>query len=301
MTSGTILLNGVPSTAGDRRQLISAVLQRPLLRRGTVASNVEAGLRFRGIERSERASRTRTWLGALELSHLADQDVRRLSGGEAQRVSLARALALRPRLLLLDEPFTSLDTPTKAELLSDLRGVIENEKCAVLFVTHDRHEASLLADRVAVLHRGKILQEGPIADVYDHPSDPAGAELVGYQNQIPAEQLPSAIPRKGAMLLIRPSDLVVGKSPPSHWEIPAIAMRATIQGDAPSLATMIGTISLIARLVDATAPMPEKKSHCTLIQLAFAGAEYWRAPMPRPRHSPVETRGIEPLTSTLQR
>ena len=255
-TRGTIMLNGSPSTAGDRRRLISAVLQRPLLRRGMVSSNIEAGMRFRGIERRERPARTETWLKALELSHLADQQVHRLSGGEAQRVSLARALALRPRLLLLDEPFTSLDTPTKAELLSDLRGVIDKERCAVFFVTHDRHEASLLADRVAILHQGRILQEGPLAEVHDHPSDMIGAELLGYRNQLPADQLPSAIPRKGSMLLIRGSDLTVGRAPTNGWEIPAVAVRATIDGDAPSVVAMVGNISVMARVVDAATPSP---------------------------------------------
>lgn len=255
-TRGTIMLNSAPSTGPERRRLISAVLQRSLLRRGTVASNVEAGLRFRGVERRERTARTETWLSRLDLSHLAHHDVHGLSAGEAQRVSLARALALRPRLLLLDEPFTSLDAPTKAELLGDLRGIIENERRAVLFVTHDRHEASLLADRVAILHQGKLLQEGPIADVYDQPADTTSAELVGYRNQIPAEQLPAAIPRTGSMLLIRPSDLTVGTASTSAWEIPAVAMRPTIDGDAPSLATMVGTIRIMARLVDATAPAP---------------------------------------------
>lgn len=255
-TRGTIMLSGSPSTAGDRRRLISAVLQRPLLRRGTVSSNIEAGLRFRGIERHERAARTDKWLEALELSHLADRDVHRLSGGEAQRVSLARALALSPRLLLLDEPFASLDIPTKGELLADLRAAIENEGCAVLFVSHDHHEASLLADRVAILHQGRILQEGPMAHVYDQPFDTTSAELVGYRNQIPAGQLPSTIPRKGSMLLVRPSGLTVGQAATSDWQIPAVAKRATIDGDAPSLAAMVGTIPVIARLVDATAPAP---------------------------------------------
>jgi len=255
-TRGTIMVNGDPSTGGQRRRLISAVLQRPLLRRGTVASNVESGMRFRGVERHERAARTETWLRRLDLSDLADQDVHDLSGGEAQRVSLARALALRPRMLLLDEPFTSLDTPTKAELLGDLRGIIENEKRTVLFVTHDRHEASLLADHVAILHRGKILQQGPMAEVYDQPSDTTSAELVGYRNQIPAEQLPSTIPQNGSTLLVRPSDLTVGKAPASDWVLTGVAMRATIDGDAPSLATMVGTIPLIARLGDATLPAP---------------------------------------------
>ncbi len=258
-TRGTIMLNGGPSTGGDRRLLISAVLQRPLPRRGTVSSNVEAGMQFRGVDRRERTARTETWLNRLDLSHLAHQDVHRLSAGEAQRVSLARALALRPRLLLLDEPFTSLDTPTKAELLGDLRGVIENERCAVLFVTHDRHEASLLADRVAILHEGRILEEGPMADVYDHPSDTTSAELLGYRNQIPADQLPLTIPRKGSTLLMRASDLAVGNAPTNAWELPAVAMRPTIDGDAPSIVATVGTIQLTARLVDATAPAPGER------------------------------------------
>ena len=249
------MLNGAPSTGGERGRMISAVLQRPLLRRGTVYSNIEAGLRFRGVERHERAVRTERWLEALELSRFADRDVHHLSGGEAQRVSLARALALSPGLLLLDEPFASLDSPTKSELLGDLRGAIENERCAVLFVTHDRHEVSLLADRVAILHQGRILQEGPMADVYDQPSDTTSAELVGYRNQIPAEQLPSTIPRKGSTLLIRAADLIVGKAT-SGWTIPAIATRATIDGDAPSIVVMVGTTPLTARLVDAVAPSP---------------------------------------------
>jgi len=255
-TRGTIMLNGSPSTEGDRRRLSAAVLQRPLLRRGTVSSNIEAGLRFRKVERNERAKQTETWLNRLGLSRLASQDVHRLSGGEAQRLSVARALALRPRLLLLDEPFNSLDSPTKLELLADLRAVIDTERCAVLFVTHDRHEASLLSDRVAILHEGRVLQEGQTVDVYDQPSDTTSAELVGYRNQVPADQLPSTIPRNGSTLLIRAADLTVGKAATKVWTIPAIAVRATIEGDAPSVVAMVGTIPMTARLVDTAAPLP---------------------------------------------
>jgi ABC-type sulfate/molybdate transport systems ATPase subunit len=250
------LVNGEPSTADERRRLISAVLQRPLLRRGTVSSNVESGMRFRGVERRERAARAEMWLSRLGLSHLSDLDVHGLSGGEAQRVSLARAVALRPRLMLLDEPFTSLDSPTKLELLADFRAVIETERCAVFFVTHDRHEASLLADRVAILDGGRILQEGRTADVYDQPSDTTSAELVGYRNQLPADQLPSSIPRKGSTMLIRAADLTVGNGSKEGWAIPAVAVRPTIEGDAPSVLALAGTIPLTARLVDVPAPAP---------------------------------------------
>jgi tungstate transport system ATP-binding protein len=254
-TEGEVLLDGNRSTCRDRRDLIAAVLQRPLLRRGTVWSNVCAGMRFRGIPRRDCAARTDRWLERLALSDLAERDVHRLSGGEAQRVSLARALALRPRLLLLDEPFTSLDTPTKAELLNDLRAVIEAERCAVFFVTHDRHEASLLAGRLAILHQGQIVQDGATGDVYDDPSTLVAADLLGYRNQIPSSLLPPTVVPQGAVLLARPSDIEVGGPSAGRWEVPAVAVRRTIDGDAPSLVARVDTVDVVARLAT-TAPPP---------------------------------------------
>jgi ABC-type sulfate/molybdate transport systems ATPase subunit len=180
---GELRLDGVPATAPQIRAVTAAVLQRPLLRRGATArTNVETGLRFARVPREERRRRTDEWLVRLDLAGLATRRASALSGGEAQRVSIARALVLAPRILLLDEPFSALDAPTRAELLADLRDVLASIGAASLLVTHDRHEASAIADRVAILHAGELRQLGPTASVLEHPADADCARLLGFEN-----------------------------------------------------------------------------------------------------------------------
>jgi tungstate transport system ATP-binding protein len=180
---GELRLDGVPATAPQIRAVTAAVLQRPLLRRGATArTNVETGLRFARVPREERRRRTDEWLVRLDLAGLADRRASALSGGEAQRVSIARALVLAPRILLLDEPFSALDAPTRAELLADLRDVLACIGATSLLVTHDRHEASAIADRVAILHAGELRQLGPTASVLEHPADADCARLLGFEN-----------------------------------------------------------------------------------------------------------------------
>jgi ABC-type sulfate/molybdate transport systems ATPase subunit len=180
---GELRLDGVPATAPQIRAVTAAVLQRPLLRRGATArTNVETGLRFARVARAERRRRTDEWLVRLDLADLAERRASALSGGEAQRVSIARALVLAPRILLLDEPFSALDAPTRAELLADLRDVLASIGAASVLVTHDRHEAAAIADRVAILHAGELRQLGPTASVLEHPADADCARLLGFEN-----------------------------------------------------------------------------------------------------------------------
>ena len=136
------------------------------------------------MPRAERIRRADEWLERLGLAGLAEPRAATLSGGEAQRVSLARALVLAPRILLLDEPFSALDAPTRAELLADLRDVLASIGAAALLVTHDRHEAAAIADRVAILHAGELRQLGPAAAVLDHPADADCARLLGFENLV---------------------------------------------------------------------------------------------------------------------
>jgi tungstate transport system ATP-binding protein len=136
-----------------RRQL-SFVFQDPLLLDMTVAQNVALGLRFRGLDRSEVNGRVQRWLGLLGIESLALRRAVELSGGEAQRVSLARALVLDPELLLLDEPFAALDPPARARLLEDLSGLLARDHRTAIFVTHDLKEAAQLAHRLGVLAEG---------------------------------------------------------------------------------------------------------------------------------------------------
>lgn len=182
--TGEVLLGGVPATPAGARAAVSAVLQRPILRRGTVAANAASGLRFRGLSRRAATARAEPWLEALGVAQLADRDVRTLSGGEAQRVSIARALALEPRVLLLDEPFTGLDAATRADLAADLRAALDGRPTATVLVTHDRHEAVAMADHLAVLVAGDLRRHGPTTDVLDNPREPTVARLLGYTNVV---------------------------------------------------------------------------------------------------------------------
>ena len=183
LASGTIALSGkilgqdLDPLAYHRR--IAAVFQQPLLLRGSVAHNVELGLSLRGIGREERRARVHPVLQQLRIEHLADRKVGALSGGEAQRTSLARALVLDPEVLFLDEPFAALDQPTRRRLVQELAGLLRKKQMATVFVTHDLTEASFLCDRCLILDAGTILQEGPLKDIVDHPSTDRVAEIVG--------------------------------------------------------------------------------------------------------------------------
>ncbi|MFD0476051.1 ABC transporter ATP-binding protein [Nonomuraea thailandensis] len=225
--SGQILLDGRPATPALMRGAIAAVLQRPILRRGTVAANVISGLRFRGVSRREARARAWPWIEALGLAPLAGRDARSLSIGEAQRVSITRALAVRPRVLLLDEPFTGLDSTTRADLLADLRAALNGQPTATILVTHDRQEALALAEETALLIGGRIRQHGPTAEVLDHPSDPDTARLLGFTNL-----LPPALTGRAHTLAARPehTELVLDPSEGRAGEVPVVTgtLRRTV-------------------------------------------------------------------------
>ena len=182
--TGDVLLDGQPATASQLRAASAAVFQRPVLQRASALDNAAAGLRLRGTARREARRRARPWLRALGVGHLGDQPARTLSGGEAQRVAIARALAVEPRVLLLDEPFTGLDATSRADLIADLRTVLQRLGAAVLLVTHDREEARALADRTALLIAGRLRQVGGTAHVLDAPADADCASLLGYTTRL---------------------------------------------------------------------------------------------------------------------
>ena len=186
-TCDEVLLDGRPAARPQLRTAVAAVLQRPVLQRSSVLDNAAAGLRLRGVRRARARQLARPWLDALKIAHLADRPARTLSGGEAQRVAVARALAVRSEVLLLDEPFTGLDATTRADLVADLRAVLDHSRAAVLFVTHDRDEAAALAHRTALLLGGRIRQLGATADVLDAPADLECAQLLGYTTRLPPE------------------------------------------------------------------------------------------------------------------
>ncbi|OGO12767.1 MAG: hypothetical protein A2032_04275 [Chloroflexi bacterium RBG_19FT_COMBO_49_13] len=184
---GQVYFRGKPIEQEDAltyRRRIALVLQEPLLMHQSVFDNVAAGLKFRSLPRAEVKRRTDEWLNRLEIAHLSNRPAHRLSGGEAQRASLARAFALQPELLLLDEPFSALDAPTRVRLLQDLHTLLSQTSITTVFITHDLDEALLLGDRVAVLLGGVLRQVGRPQDVFTAPSDGDVAAFVGVETVI---------------------------------------------------------------------------------------------------------------------
>lgn len=170
--TGTITFRGeevARSRETAYRRRIAMVFQEPLLFDTTVLDNVAEGLRIRGTGKSEARDIARESLELFKVGHLAGRSAHKLSGGEAQRVSLARAFAVRPELLLMDEPFSSLDLPTRIVLAEDLGRILHESGTAAIIATHDRIEAFHIVDRLVVMDGGRVVQEGRPAEVMAQP------------------------------------------------------------------------------------------------------------------------------------
>jgi ABC-type sulfate/molybdate transport systems ATPase subunit len=164
------------------RDAVTLVFQRPAALAGSVAHNVRAALYGSGRSREEVTHAVRAALDRFEIGALAERRAATLSGGELRRLALARAFVLEPAVLLLDEPFDDLDTQGQASLSLDLRRVIAETGVAVAMVTHDLRRALLLADRMAVLEGGRIVQQGPRDDLLERPASCSVARIVGMEN-----------------------------------------------------------------------------------------------------------------------
>jgi ABC-type Fe3+/spermidine/putrescine transport system ATPase subunit len=150
-----------------------------------VAANVAFGLRMQALPREEVEARTSEMLALVGLSGYGHRRVYALSGGEQQRVALARSLAPDPRLLMLDEPLGSLDRALREELMNELRAILNRVGVTAIYVTHDQQEAFAVADRVIIMDRGRIVQQGTPQAVYCQPASPWVARFLGLTNLIP--------------------------------------------------------------------------------------------------------------------
>ena len=188
-TSGTVTVDGrdltsVPANKRDMGMVFQAYSLFPHL---TAAENVEFGLKMRGSAKGDRSKRATEMLDLVGLSEHAHKYASEMSGGQQQRVALARALAIRPRVLLLDEPLSALDAKVRLQLRDEIRRVQLEVGTTTLFVTHDQEEALAVADRVGVMSKGRLEQLAPSAEVYANPATPFVAQFVGLNNQVPAQ------------------------------------------------------------------------------------------------------------------
>ncbi|GAA1917995.1 ABC transporter ATP-binding protein [Nocardioides lentus] len=191
---------------GVRERRVGWVVQgQALFPHLSARDNVAFGLRARGVRRAEAADRAQAWLDRLGVGELADRRPTRLSGGQAQRVTIARALVTEPRLLLLDEPFSGLDVGVAAALRIELARHLASYDGVTLMVTHDALDALTLADRVVVLEDGRVAQQGTPGDVAARPRTDHVARLVGL-NVLRDDA--------GGFTAFRPQDVVVSPTEP---------------------------------------------------------------------------------------
>jgi ABC-type multidrug transport system ATPase subunit len=201
------LAGALPPARGqiERNGRVAIALQSPDLARRTVFANVMLALAWWGVPRAERGERAREALRAIGADHLADRAAVALSGGERRRVHLARAIAVRPDVLLLDEPFAGLDAEVRASLLEDALSALRSEARATLVVVHDRAEAWALADRLLILMDGRLVASGPPRALLEQPPTVEVARFLGFDGQLDDGD---------EMLLTRPAHVVLDPAGP---------------------------------------------------------------------------------------
>jgi ABC-type sugar transport system ATPase subunit len=184
---------------------VGMAFQSAVFLRGSVRHNLDLALRLREVPRPERQSRIQDAARECGVEHLLDRPARHLSGGEAQRVNLARALALRAPVTLLDEPLSGVDRIARNQLLADLPRLLSMFAATTILVTHDREEAFRLADRLVIVIAGGVRAAGVKSWIYAHPPDRETAELLGY----------TVLPHEGSWAAIPPGSLRPGNGTPS--------------------------------------------------------------------------------------
>lgn len=253
LDAGRILIDGVemnavPPHARPVNMMFQSYALFPHL---DVAGNVAFGLRQEGMERRRRDARVAEMLALVQMSGYAGRRPRELSGGQKQRVALARALAKTPKLLLLDEPLAALDRKLREETRLELTGIQARLGTTFLVVTHDQDEALGMAQRVAVMNKGSLVQTGPPAEIYERPKSRFVADFVGAMNlfegelaagfntlqfvvrgvdePIPASPL-NLPPGTAVALAIRPEKLMLSQDRPDGFALAATIVSVGYQG-----------------------------------------------------------------------
>lgn len=246
MDAGRVLLDGrdLAGLPAHRRGIGLMFQDQALFPHHDVAANVAFGLRMQGLGRTAIRSRVADLLAMVGLAGMGERVVQSLSGGEQQRVALARSLAPEPRVLLLDEPLGALDRALRERLVGELRLLFTELGVTVVAVTHDQAEAFALADRLVVMNAGQVLRSGTPSEIWSDPQRVQVAEMLGFSNIIDADvergvartafgPLPvgSAIPDGQARLIVRPAGVRLHEA----GALPALVASSTFRGTITSL------------------------------------------------------------------
>jgi thiamine transport system ATP-binding protein len=240
-------LSGVPT---HRRGFALMFQEGQLFDHLTVARNVAYPLRLRGGSRRAATAEARDLLDLVGLHAYADRLPRTLSGGERQRVALARALAARPHLLLLDEPLSALDAGLRTRLAADLRRILTESGTTALLVTHDQSEAYAVADRLAVMRAGRVVQQGPVADVWAHPADAETAHFLGYSRLLDGDAAHRFA--RADRVALRPTALAVA----DDGELKGVVRAVHATPDATRLVVDVDGIGELDATTDGPPPAP---------------------------------------------
>ena len=187
LASGAISVGGrdITRLPPDRRNIAMVFQSYALWPHMTVAQNMAYGLKLRRASRAEIAERIAVLLAMLRLEGLGERKVTALSGGQRQRVALGRALAINPQILLLDEPLSNLDARIREEVRHEIKTLQQDLGITTVHVTHDRQEAMVMADRIAILDAGRVAQIGTPEEIYNRPNSPFVASFMGAANVVP--------------------------------------------------------------------------------------------------------------------
>ncbi|MFI1033378.1 ABC transporter ATP-binding protein [Streptomyces sp. NPDC020951] len=262
--AGEVLVDGedvtrVPAHRRDAGMVFQSYSLFPHL---DALDNVAFGLRMRKVSKTERRFRADELLHLVGLGDKGGRFPHQLSGGQQQRVALARALALRPRVLLLDEPLSALDAKVRLTLREEIRRLQQELGITTLFVTHDQEEALSMADRVAVMHAGRLEQCAAPAELYGRPATAFVAEFVGTMSRIPGrldgdavEVLGRRLPVDGQAPAVAEVDVLVRPE--------AVGVRPAEDGDARVVATSFlgAAVRVTVRLADGTEVKADLPAH----------------------------------------
>ncbi|WP_428911104.1 ATP-binding cassette domain-containing protein [Niallia sp. Krafla_26] len=169
----------------EQRRKIAIALQQSLLLNTSVYQNIALGLKIRKVPKQEIKNKVEYWLDTFNISHLINKHAYQLSGGEAQRVNLARAMILEPEILCLDEPFSALDFPTKMKLIQDFKLILESTGTTAIFVSHDLLEIKSLTHQLFLIMNGELKQHGITNEVIDYPNEATRSFINEWKSLLP--------------------------------------------------------------------------------------------------------------------